>query len=30
MATGLTAQLKAWRDDPAVRVVVLTGNCSAF
>ncbi|QQX82802.1 enoyl-CoA hydratase/isomerase family protein [Cupriavidus necator] len=30
MATGMTAQLRAWRDDPAVRVVVLTGNGRAF
>ncbi|WP_025599222.1 enoyl-CoA hydratase/isomerase family protein [Burkholderia sp. WSM2230] len=30
MATGLTAQLNAWRNDDAVRVVVLTGNGRAF
>ncbi|SAK84085.1 short chain enoyl-CoA hydratase [Caballeronia glebae] len=30
MATGLTAQLNAWRDDDAIRVVVLTGNGRAF
>jgi enoyl-CoA hydratase/carnithine racemase len=30
MATGLTAQLRAWRNDDAVRVVVLTGNGRAF
>ncbi|MBP0591520.1 enoyl-CoA hydratase/isomerase family protein [Paraburkholderia sp. LEh10] len=30
MATGLTAQLNAWRHDEAVRVVVLTGNGRAF
>ncbi|MDR5734334.1 enoyl-CoA hydratase/isomerase family protein [Caballeronia sp. LZ025] len=30
MAAGLTAQLKAWRNDDAVRVVVLTGNGRAF
>jgi enoyl-CoA hydratase/carnithine racemase len=30
LATGLTAQLNAWRNDDAVRVVVLTGNGRAF
>lgn len=30
MATAMTAQLAAWRDDPAVSVVVLTGNGRAF
>ncbi|WP_027215026.1 enoyl-CoA hydratase/isomerase family protein [Burkholderia sp. WSM2232] len=30
MATGLSAQLNAWRTDDAVRVVVLTGNGRAF
>lgn len=30
MAAAMTAQLKAWRDDPQVRAVVLTGNGRAF
>jgi len=30
MATGLTAQLNAWCNEDAVRVVVLTGNGRAF
>ncbi len=30
MAAAMTAQLKAWRDDSAVRAVVLTGNGRAF
>ena len=30
MAAAMTAQLNAWRDDPAVRVVVLTGSGRAF
>ncbi|WP_175944991.1 enoyl-CoA hydratase/isomerase family protein [Caballeronia sp. BCC1704] len=30
MATGLTEQLKAWRNDDNVRAVVLTGNGRAF
>ncbi|MCY1211263.1 2,3-dehydroadipyl-CoA hydratase [compost metagenome] len=30
MAAAMTAQLNAWRDDCAVRVVVLTGNGRAF
>ncbi len=30
MAAAMTAQLNAWRDDAAVRVVVLTGSGRAF
>lgn len=30
MAAAMTAQLDHWRDDPAVRVVVLTGSGRAF
>jgi len=30
MIAGLTERLNAWRDDPAVRVVVITGNGRAF
>lgn len=30
MATAMTARLDAWRDDPAVRVVVITGSGRAF
>ncbi|KJK21347.1 enoyl-CoA hydratase [Burkholderiaceae bacterium 16] len=30
MVEGMTAQLQAWRDDPAVRVAVLTGTGRAF
>lgn len=30
LATGLIAQLNAWRNDDAVRVVVVTGNGRAF
>jgi enoyl-CoA hydratase/carnithine racemase len=30
MATSMTTQLDTWRDDPAIRVVVLTGNGRAF
>lgn len=30
MVESMTATLNAWRDDPAVRVVVLTGNGRAF
>ena len=30
MVEGMTVQLKAWRDDPAIRVVVVTGTGRAF
>jgi len=30
MVAGIAAKLHEWRDDPAVRVVVITGNGRAF